>query len=533
MKTSDLYPLVFDAVKDPLIMVDQNGVVMIANAAAQSFFAFGEAHSVRAMTCVEPDFVFDAGEIAGLMKQYDSIRDYTLRDRDGRESGVTLDIDSVYAENGNPTYRLLHFRNRAQGHKRELWRDELVSMVSHEIKNPLSAMKNSVEILLSQMPGELTEGQKRFLNTSERSIDRLTHLVDGFLDVSRISAGAFELNRIDADVRQFTSDVVDSFTTLFNVKRVHLDWSVDAGVSKGYLDAGKLEQVLINLLSNALKFTPQNGDISVSVRTVGVEKVSDELRLLPWNMLGEPRLLEFLVEDTGLGMSGETLDHLFNRYHRTGDAGHGRGAHLGLSISKALIEAQDGWLEIVSKLGIGTKVSVFIPQDRHTACLLSRTRRAHEMVKTSIGARKPLTFFGLGKIDGENWEDICNSWPNVPAINPGPLEAPLKNFYVWTIDKELAFALLIGHTGSEPPDIEKVFGSKLVHCDDSSYLANGYAVGACHAPSEIADSNGEGTCTQLCNIAMRRMDIARKALARSTMDKMASEIESVFVDLGS
>jgi len=404
--------------------------------------------------------------------------------------------------------------------------------VSHEIKNPLSAMKNSVEILLSQLPGELTEGQKRFLNTSERNIDRLTHLVDGFLDVSRISAGAFELNRIDVDIRQFLRDVIDSFSTLFNATRVRLDWDVERDVGKGYLDPEKLEQVLINLLSNALKFTPENGEIKVSVRDAGVEKISDDLRLLPWETLGDPEMLEILVEDTGLGMSSQTLDHLFNRYHRTGDAGHGRGAHLGLSISKALVEAQDGWLDIESQLGIGTRVSVFVPQSRHTACVLARTRRACDVAQAYVGARRPLSLYAFGKIDGEDWEDISRSWLRSPAINPNRDEMAANDFLFWTINQEFAFALVLQRAGASPPDVARVFAPQFIKCDEASYMFNSYAIGACHAPDEKDDAGGPTTFAQLFNIAVRRMKAARETLIRATARKMSSEIESMVIDLG-
>jgi len=407
-----------------------------------------------------------------------------------------------------------------------------VAMVSHEIKNPLSAMKNSVEILLSQLPGELTEGQKRFLNTSERNIDRLTHLVDGFLDVSRISAGAFELNRVEVDIRQFLRDVIESFCTLFNVTRVRLDWNVDANVSKGYLDPEKLEQVLINLLSNALKFTPENGEITVSVEAAGVEKVSDDLRLLPWDTLGEPRMLDIVVQDTGLGMSSQTLDHLFNRYHRTGDAGHGRGAHLGLSISKALVEAQDGWIDITSELGIGTTVSVLVPQNRHTACVLARARRACDIADGSLSSRRPLSFYALGKIDGEDWEDISGSWLRTPAVNPAREQAAGADFLLWTINQELAFALVTQRSGSGAPEPARLFAPQFIKCDEASYMFNSYAIGACHAPEETGDAGGPGTFAQLFNIAARRMKTARGALIRSTAKKMSSEIESLVIDLG-
>jgi signal transduction histidine kinase len=533
MKTSSLYPLVFDAVKDPLILVDRNGVVLLANAAAISFFNFGDSHTLAEMTCTEPDCVLDSSEIRELMRQYDSIRDYALRDRNGRDAGVTVDVDPVRIKEGEPMGRLLHFQDRLPGRQRELWRDELVAMVSHEIKNPLSAMKNSVEILLSQLPGELTEGQKRFLNTSDRNIDRLTHLVDGFLDVSRISAGAFELNRVEVDMRQFLRDVVESFCTLFNVTRVRLDWSVDAGVSKGYLDPDKLEQVLINLLSNALKFTPEDGEITVSVKEAGVEKVSDDLRLLPWGTLGEPRMLEIVVKDTGLGMSSQTLDNLFNRYHRTGDAGHGRGAHLGLSISKALVEAQDGWMDIESELGIGTTVSVLVPQSRHSACVLARARRACDVADGSLSARRPLSFYVLGKLDGEDWEDISRSWLHTPTVNPTRDETAGKEFLLWTINHELAFALFLQRRGEDRPDIARVFAPQFIKCDEAAFMFNSYAIGACYAPEETDEAGGPGTFSQLFNIATHRMETARGVLIRSTAKKMSSEMQSLVIDLGS
>jgi len=532
MKTTNLYPLVFDAVKDPLILVDSNCVVLLANAAALSFFSFGESHSLSEISCAEPDCVVDARKLRELMNQYDSIRDFALENATGGDSGITLDIDPLHVKPGEPAARLLHFRNRVAGRRRELWRDEMISMVSHEIKNPLSAMKNSVEILLSQLPGDLTEGQKRFLNTSERNIDRLTHLVDGFLDVSRISAGAFVLNRADVDVRQFVRDVIDSFTTLFNVKRVRLDWHVDAGVSKAYIDAEKLEQVIINLLSNALKFTPEDGEIHVDVFEAGVEKVSDDLRLLPWGTLGEPRMLEVRVKDTGLGMSSETLDNLFNRFHQTGDAGHGRGAHLGLSISKALVEAQSGWLDIDSQIGIGTRVSVMIPQSRHTACVLARTRTACDIAESALGARRPLTFYALGKQDVENWEDIFQSWGRTPVLNPGGNSVAGTSFHVWTIDTELAFALVLGQPGEGAPDPAGVFAQQFVECEDGSYMFNSYVIGDCHTADATGDAGGPGTFSQMFNIAARRMNTARVALVRSMTDKMASEIESIVVELG-
>lgn len=524
MKTSSLYPLLFDAIADPLVLIDERGEVLLANASATSFFDFGAYRALRSTTCTEPNCVLQTGEITALMTRHESVRDYQLKSRDGREIGVSMDIDSVRLANGKPIGKLLHFRNRSAERRNDLWRDEIISMVSHEIKNPLSAMKSSVDILLSQIPGKLTEGQKRFLNTSGRNIDRLTHLLDGFLDVSRINSGAFELKRGDVDLRQFINDVIRSFTTLFNVKRVKLDWHVDAEVSKAYFDPEKLEQVVINLLSNALKFTPEDGEIAVSIGPAGVEKIGDDLRLLPWDTLGTPRLLEVVVIDNGLGMSSETLDNLFDRYHKDNELGDGKGAHLGLNISKKLIEAQDGWLDVVSQLGIGTKVAVYVPRDRHTACVLSRMSQVGRLVERVSKSRGRFSFFVCAKQDAEHWEDVCGSWRIAPVVNADPDAMVGESLYLWTVNASLAIAILLD--GGDGDAVETVFGPNFELCGDKSYMLESVAFGACHGPLEAA------TFAQVCNIAAKRMQIAREALVRSMTDLAASGIESVVVDLG-
>lgn len=525
METTNLYPLLFDAIKDPLILVDQHGGVLMANASALSCIDFGPSHAVRTMVFTEPDCVFEPREVAELMKRFDSVREYGLKDANGRESGVSLDIESVHDPGGAGNLKLLHFRNRSAARQRELWRDEIISLVSHEIKNPLSAMKNSVNILLSQLPGGLTEGQKQFLQTSGRSIDRLTHLLDGFLDVSRINSGAFELKQTEVDMRQFAGDVIRSFKTLFNVKRANLEYRVAPEVNVGFVDSGKLEQVIINLLSNALKFTPENGNITLSVGLAGVAELGDDLRLLPWDKLGEPHLLEIVVEDNGLGMSSETLENLFNRYHKTNGLDDGRGAHLGLNISKKLLEAQNGWFHVASRLGIGTRVSAYVPQNRNTSCVLSRMTSLNRILQRTLSAHHRLRLYALGKCDNEDWEDIRKSWRNAPLVNPAAGAIALDTFFLWTINTGLALAALV--EGSEAVTVADVFGPSFVQKDESTYMFKGYTVGECRAPGEAS------TLAQLCNVAMNRMDTAREELIRSMTRLAASAIESVVVDLGS
>jgi signal transduction histidine kinase len=472
MDNTRLYRLVVDAVKDPLVLARPNGAVVLTNAAADAFFNEDGRHNVS--TLRRDDSPIDGGAIRDMMARHEAVRDFELVDPSGRPSGASLNVEPVRPEGGEEL-KLLHFRDHSPDAHREFWRDEMVAMVSHEIKNPLSAMKQSVDILLSGLPGELTEGQRRFLGTSGRSIERLTHLVEGILDVSRIQVGSFGLDRKSVDVRVFLADVIGSFKTLFNVQHVTLDWDVDDAVVDAYVDAAKLEQVMINLLSNALKHTPEGGEISVSVEPAGVEAVSDDMRLLPWKDLGTPRLLVIRVADTGLGMSSETLDNVFERHYATPGDAPGVGAHLGLNISKALIEAQGGGVQIDSKIGIGTTVSVHVPQDRTTACLLTRMAHARDVMERYTVAKRSAAFFVLGKPTDDDWDDIARTWPLQPAVNPQSRTRVGGSFHLWTINGSLAVAVLADH--DKTSSIEDVFGARFVTCADGSHVLSGYAAG--------------------------------------------------------
>lgn len=506
MSKDRLYRLVLDAVKDPLVLARANGAIVLTNAAADAFFDPHGRHNVATLACDDADVAIDGEAIREMMSRHESVRDYELVRSSGDPSGAKLSIEPVRPD-GAEEYKLLHFRKSSADVDREYWRDEMIAMVSHEIKNPLSAMKQSVDILLSGVPGELNEGQRRFLGTSGRSIERLTQLVEGFLDVSRIHSGSFGVERKRVEVRQFVSDTVGSFATLFNVRHLALDWSVDDAVVDAHLDAAKLEQVMINLLNNALKHTPEGGSITVTVEPAGVEAIGDDLRLLPWKDFGVPRLIVIRVKDTGLGMSTETLERVFERYHSQPGEVRGRGNHLGLNISKTLVEAQGGHIEIDSKIGIGTTVSVYLPQNQNTACLLTRMGQAREVLERCRRSRRPAALLVLGKLTGDNWEDIAGTWNIAPAVNPEKGVRVGVPFRLWTINDGLAVAVATDHDADTP--IGDLFGRRFADCGDDAYILNGFAAGVCYTAGD------KKTFTQVCSAAMQGMTRARTAMLRA------------------
>jgi hypothetical protein len=377
-----------------------------------------------------------------------------------------------------------------------------------------------VDILLSQMPGELTAEQRRFLDISGRSIDRLTHMLDGFLDVSRIRSGAFGLQQERVDVRDFLEGVMNSFETLFNVTRVTLDWDVDGDVVDGWFDASKMEQVIVNLLSNALKFTPEGGSISVRAHSGGLECVGEGLRLMPWAELGAPRIIEFEVRDTGIGMTGETLDSAFDRFGAAETAAPPvRGAHLGLNISRALTEAQGGWLEVSSTLGIGTSAKVRLPGDRRTASALSRLGQVCALLERLKGSRRPAAVFVLGKESGDDWMDVAQSWARSPEVNPDTRALLRGGFYLWTLTAGMALAVTTDTDGDDL--LSDLVSPRYVACEESTFVFPSWVIGRALFPAE-AD-----TAPQLIGIATARMGRARRVLAKTALDSMESGIECI------
>jgi signal transduction histidine kinase len=516
MDLNQVYTAVLDAVDDPLLVVAGDGAVAFSNTAASAFFAIGEAGTLEETMCVDERIVFDGAEVTRLAAAGAAVRGHGLVDRDGSDTGISLDVVPVAAM--ERALAVVRVRHDAGGG--DFWKDDMISMVSHEIKNPLSAMKNSVDILLSQMPGELTAGQRRFLDTSGRSIDRLTHMLDGFLDVSRIRSGAFELQPARTDIRDFLEDVMDSFATLFNVTRVTLDWDVDGDVVDGWFDAPRVEQVLVNLLSNALKFTPEGGGITVRARAGGIECVGESLRLMPWAEIGTPRIIEFEVRDTGIGMTGEKLDSVFDRFGSDpGPGAHERGTHLGLNISRALTQAQGGWLEVSSTLGIGTTVKVRLPGDRRAAVVLSRLGQVSTLLDGLRARRRPAGVFVLGKELDDDWTDVAQSWGRNPAVNPDAGELTRDGFYLWTLSSGMAVAVATQADQNDP--MSHLFSARFVACEENAFIFPSWAVGRSQSPDDAM------AAPQLIGIATSRMGRARKVLAKTALESLDSGIECI------
>jgi signal transduction histidine kinase len=207
-----------------------------------------------------------------------------------------------------------------------------VSMVSHELRTPMTSIKGYVENLLDGLVGGLTERQVYYLTRVKHNIERLTRMIYDLLDLSRIEAGAVVVKFAPLSVPDLITDVVESFQGMTAEKGITLIAEPDAALPVIQGDRDKLHQVLINLIQNAVKFTPRDGRIVVEGR------------------LCEPEAVQLCVADTGCGIPADELPRIFDRFY-SGDSipGEARGAGLGLAITKSLVELHGGriWVESV------------------------------------------------------------------------------------------------------------------------------------------------------------------------------------------
>jgi len=204
-------------------------------------------------------------------------------------------------------------------------KSDFLASMSHELRTPLNSIIGFSKVLLRRLNGDLTERQESFVRAIQQSGTSLLHLIDNVLDVSRVEAGQRELVTADVEVAVLVGECVEIAASLARGKPLTVEAEVARDVGSIRADPTKLRQILLNLLSNAVRFTPR-GRIAVSVRA-------------------EDQATHFAVRDTGVGIRPEHLARVFEPFQRL-DPGTG-GTGLGLALCKTFVELHGGriWLE--------------------------------------------------------------------------------------------------------------------------------------------------------------------------------------------
>jgi signal transduction histidine kinase/DNA-binding response OmpR family regulator len=217
--------------------------------------------------------------------------------------------------------------------------------ITHEFRTPLTVIQG----FAGQLHKQLTDPeQKRQLSLIQKNGERLVRLINRILELSKLQSGRMELNLRQADIVEFLRYLVYSYQSFAWSKGIHMNFLTDLEKLDMDFDAEKIQDVLTNLISNAIKFTPEEGRITVM------------LKVMPSGPQKGRLLIQ--VKDTGAGMSPAELEHIFERFYQSGSVRKtGQGAGLGLSISRELLKLMGGTIEAKSKEGAGAVFSIFLP----------------------------------------------------------------------------------------------------------------------------------------------------------------------------
>jgi signal transduction histidine kinase len=342
---------VLDSTVDGILLTDLDGNIQLANRPMVAFTrAVGitqEGDAVDRLLSIEHK-IADPGRYRATMERLrthpdeSSFDEFELLEPHGVYQGFTA---PVRGDDGQVVGRIWTLREVTQERELDRLKDEFVATVSHELRTPLTSMMGFLEMLREGEAGPLTPDQTRFLSIVYRSSERLQRLVGDLLFVARLDASGLQLQFDGVHVDAVVGEAVESLAALARARDIELRADLDAvPVIRG--DRERLAQLVGNLLSNALKFTPAGG--TVIARTSSEDATA---------------VLE--VEDTGIGIPVAEQERLFQRFFRssTATAQAIPGTGLGLVITKAIAEAHGGGVSVRSKPGEGTCFRVELPVD--------------------------------------------------------------------------------------------------------------------------------------------------------------------------
>jgi len=234
-------------------------------------------------------------------------------------------------------------------------KNKFISNLTHELRTPVVAMQKAMTILLgpgAQAAGPLNETQTNFLNIVSRNLSHLNRLVEDLLDVAKIDSGKLRIKIVPSRLDKVINDACFALDTWAKSKDIQIIKNMDKGFPEIPIDPDKIMQVLNNLIGNAIKFTPQNGKITVSSG---------------WHPDGTKIVVS--VSDTGTGIAPENIPKLFQRFEQFGDQQGISGTGLGLSIAKEIVERHGGEITVHSELKKGSIFTFTLPlkQNRNIA----------------------------------------------------------------------------------------------------------------------------------------------------------------------
>ena len=324
---------VLEQLTDGVIIADANGLIQFANPAAKKLFEISDASGHSVTEVVRNHQLVDAWR---RCQQTREVQSESVELPARRQFLQLIAIPDTHASGS-----LLLVQDLTRVHRLETVRRDFISNVSHELRTPLASLKALTETLQNGALADPDAGP-RFLGRISTEVDALTQMAQELLDLARIESGQVELILTSLAPKSLITSAADRMKMQAERAGLKLSVKCEDDLQNVRADKSRLEQVLVNLIHNAVKFTKPGGEIVLVAESV----------------IGGVR---FAVRDSGAGIPAESLSRIFERFYRVEKSRTGSGAGLGLSISKHIIEAHGGKIWAESDEGRGSVFYFVIP----------------------------------------------------------------------------------------------------------------------------------------------------------------------------
>jgi len=324
---------------DGLLLIDHEGRLRLANRVVEKLFGFEEEKALgQPLISVIPNH-----EIEELRRQCLNEGQQIVKELETDQGKRFLRIIATPVTGDASTSVLLIFQDLSDMRRLQTTRRDFVSNISHELRTPLASIKAAVETL---QDGALADPSVAddFLSRMEQEVDHLTQLVGELAELSSIESGR-QMEMAIVDLHPIVEDTVSRLRALAGRSGVSITADVPLNLPPVRADASRIFQVLMNLVHNAIKFTPPEGHITISAEPIGNRVVIS-------------------VSDVGIGIATENLSRIFERFFKADKSRSSEGSGLGLAIAKHIVQAHNGEIWVESEQGKGSTFSFSLPRGK-------------------------------------------------------------------------------------------------------------------------------------------------------------------------
>ncbi|MFZ9859121.1 MAG: sensor histidine kinase [Roseiflexaceae bacterium] len=351
--SSSINDYVLEQVDIGILLLNVNGDVLSFNQAATTLLELPPHVSGKSLMSLVRDHQFDEFVRHSIAHRERNEMRYAQR-----SLNRTLQVNTCPLSQQDIDYTLVMVRDITHISQLERARRDMVASVSHELRTPLASLKLLSETIITNPPPEIAQRMARRIS---EEVDTLTRLVNDLHDLSRIEAGRIALQMSPQTPLRLVERAIERIQPQAENTHITVHHSVPQDIPAVLVDEGRIDQIFLNLLHNAVKFTPDYGSIMIQAQHITIPHDASINPQPPVDHATGEWIL-FLVSDTGVGIEKEHLDRVFERFYKVDQARtRGSGTGLGLAIARHLVEGHGGRIWVVSTIGKGTTFAFTLP----------------------------------------------------------------------------------------------------------------------------------------------------------------------------